>query len=497
VVQRISIWRGAALGGLAGVGVAGVSVLGQLVAGLPSPAYALFEWLVRVLPGRLLSIGIDATVGLVSKTSLSTSAAAKLAEHGMALVLLVVACAVAGALLAAAARAHVIATRLPIAGAVLGLVLVAPLVVSTGARGAAGPVARVLWFAALAVLWGLTVGRALQRGAVSADELRAGRRLLVGGIAAGGAAGLAALGIGRIGRQGVARSGVPAELPATSGPAASPSPEALARRFAPVPHTRPEITANDAFYRIDINLQPPALEARTWRLRLDGLVRNPLTLTIDELRAMPAITQAITLECISNRVGGDLIGTSLWTGVPLEALLERAKLNGGRAINIEAADGFHETVEMELALDRYGMKQPKWIRRLEVTDSPRPGYWVERGWDQQAIVKTTAVVDTVATSMMLGEVQTLGVGGIAYAGARGISRVEVQVDDGPWHPADLRAPPLGPLTWVQWRYAWPYRRGRHVFRARAYDGTGALQPTAMQPPHPSGASGVHELVTTV
>jgi hypothetical protein len=133
---------------------------------------------------------------------------------------------------------------------------------------------------------------------------------------------------------------------------------------------------------------------------------------------------------------------------------------------------------------RDGMKQPKWITRMRAIDGEPRGYWPERGWSQEAIVKTTSVIDTVDKS---------SVGGIAYAGERGVSKVEVQVDDGPWTQATILAPPLGPLTWILWRYDWPSRPGDHTFRVRAYDGMGALQPTIPRRPHPDGASGIHSV----
>jgi hypothetical protein len=122
---------------------------------------------------------------------------------------------------------------------------------------------------------------------------------------------------------------------------------------------------------------------------------------------------------------------------------------------------------------------------------------VDRGWSSDAIVHTTSVIDTVGMSMMIGEATALPVGGIAYAGARGISRVEVQVDDGPWSAAQLVAPPLSPLTWVLWRYDWPYVPGKHTFRVRAYDGRGDLQPVEERGPRPDGVSGIHEITTRV
>jgi hypothetical protein len=139
------------------------------------------------------------------------------------------------------------------------------------------------------------------------------------------------------------------------------------------------------------------------------------------------------------------------------------------------------------------MKQPKWIRRIEAVPEWQPGYWVERGWSREALVKTTSVVDTVAMGMMVGQDKFQPVGGIAWAGARGISKVEVQVDDGDWAEAELRTPPVGPLAWVQWRYDWPYAAGSHTFRVRAYDGDGNLQVTEVHGARPDGATGIHSV----
>ncbi len=126
------------------------------------------------------------------------------------------------------------------------------------------------------------------------------------------------------------------------------------------------------------------------------------------------------------------------------------------------------------------------------------GYWVARGWDEKAQVRTTSVVDTVDTGGLVarGGQTYVPIGGIAEAGARGISKVEVQTDGGPWEAAELRQP-LSPLTWVIWRYEWPWREGRHVFAVRAYDGQGRLQETAPNPPNPAGATGVDTETATV
>lgn len=216
----------------------------------------------------------------------------------------------------------------------------------------------------------------------------------------------------------------------------------------------------------------------------------------------------------------------MWTGVRLKDLLEEAGLRRGvQEIAMEAVDGFYESLPLEEAMDdrtllvyemngeplpeehgyplrifipdHYGMKQPKWITRLEAIDHEGAGYWVDRGWSEEAIPKTTSVIDTVAVGEADPGTSLIPVGGIAYAGAGGISKVEIQVDDGPWQEAELRNPPLSPLTWVQWRYEWKPEIGRHTFRVRAYDGTGELQETDPSDPHPNGATGIHSVTENV
>jgi hypothetical protein len=141
--------------------------------------------------------------------------------------------------------------------------------------------------------------------------------------------------------------------------------------------------------------------------------------------------------------------------------------------------------------NRYGMKQPKWITRMEVLDHIGPGYWVDRGWSAQAIVQTTSVIDGATTKKVDPKSNNVPFGGIAWAGARGISKVEVQLDDTPWAAARLRTPPLSPLTWVQWRYDWPAQTGEHVVRVRAYDGSGKMQTTELHTDYPDGATGIY------
>jgi DMSO/TMAO reductase YedYZ molybdopterin-dependent catalytic subunit len=312
----------------------------------------------------------------------------------------------------------------------------------------------------------------------------------------------------------------------TSGPAQSPPETVLEARFPPVTGTRLELTPPENFYRVDINLEPPQVNAQGWQLLVDGLVDHPLKLTLADLRSRPAYSQAVTLECISNGIGGDLISSSVWSGMRLKDILKEAGLQAdAREVYIESADGFYESVGqadfqdertlLVYAMDgqpltaahgfplriyipnRYGMKQPKWINHLKAIADEQPGYWVERGWNAQAIVQTTSVIDTVDVKNPDPNNGRIPLGGIAYAGARGISKVEIQVDDHPWQIAELRDPPLSPLNWVQWRYFWQPSPGEHILRVRATDGAGELQTSTVAATFPAGATGYHTVTVKI
>jgi DMSO/TMAO reductase YedYZ molybdopterin-dependent catalytic subunit len=520
-----------------------VLALGTEAASLPFVPYDVFEWVTRLLPGPIVTIGIDAIVALITTLHLgATSVAAKSAEQGLAVGLFVATGSLLGAI---ATRARSTTTSL-LAAAACCVAWLTIALASEIALGRTDPEG-IAWVVALMFAWGIFLGWALRAAAVAADETpveRTERRRFLAGLLGGAAAGSAAivglLALFRRGRAGLApvaatggpndhaTSGVPRENVAPPGPAPAPSSASASAssRIAAVHGTRPELTPNERFYRIDINLKPPSIDGAKWRLRVGGMVDEPLSLSLDELRAMPSITQTITLECISNRVGGDLIGTTRWTGVRLRDVLRRAKARAEvRAVHMKAADGFYESVGADDMNDertmlvyamngaplteehgfplrvfipnRHGMKQPKWITEIAASDRDGPGYWVDRGWSKEAIVHTTSVIDTVGMSMTIGSANVVPVGGIAYAGARGISKVEVQVDDEPWAEAKLIAPPLSPLTWVLWRFEWPYKAGKHVFKVRAYDGKGVLQDTQERPPHPDGATGVHSMTVNV
>jgi DMSO/TMAO reductase YedYZ molybdopterin-dependent catalytic subunit len=319
-------------------------------------------------------------------------------------------------------------------------------------------------------------------------------------------------------------SSVAATAGAAESTSLAPIPE-VGGAFQPAPGTRLELTPVAQHYRIDINSgPPPVIDGSTYKLMIDGLVDSPVALTLDEIRKYEVMDQYVTLSCISNPIAGDLISTTRWTGVSMQDIVNLAKPKPEATyIRISSVDGFYEVVALDLIRqdrrvmltyafdghplperngfplrihipDRYGMKQPKWITHLEFIDSWQPGYWVERTWDKEARVRATSVIDTIAVDQAIQKDGTrlIPMGGVAWAGARGISRVEVKVDDGAWLNAALR-PPLSDKTWVIWRYDWPFQPGNHTFTVRCYETDGTPQIETEQDTHPSGATGLHTL----
>lgn len=535
--KRISLITGGLLGAVTGLTVVGLTYLAERFIGLPFVPFDIFDWMARNLPGGLITFVIDTMVMVIAALNLgSTSVVGKLVEQSIAIVQFILSSALLGVLLAALGRRR--PDRLILMGAAALVVLLVPVVLIEFSLGlpAIGAAGMILGLAAVFLLWGVVLARLILETAPqprTPSDTALSRRQFLYLVGAGAFTVLvSALGVSVLSRQRSRTNGEVVDMDEmlgasnTSGPAASPTQDELEARFEPVTGTRPELTSNENFYRIDINTRAPEIDSESWQLEVGGLVFQPLSLSLEDMRAFPPVSQVITLSCISNRVGGDLISTSLWTGARLRDVLEEAGLRRGVAeIAMEAEDGFYESMPLEEAMDErtllvyemngeplpvehgyplrvfipdhYGMKQPKWITKIEAIDHEGAGYWVDRGWSETAIPKTTSVIDSVAVGEADSESGIIPVGGIAYGGARGISKVDVQVDDGPWEAAELRTPPLSPLTWVQWRYQWQSELGRHTFRVRAYDGNGDLQETEPTEPHPNGASGTHSVTESV
>ena len=517
------------LGALSSIVVMALNYLAEQLLQLSFVPFDILDWIARVLPGNIITPAIDLLVSSLQGLGLGpVDRVAKAAERGLALFIFLLIGAGIGLSVSYLSRSddRRFVRNGFLTGLLLGIAVVLIRFGSTLLSNYETPDA--LWVILLLIAWGSAVGALIRidtqirRESSEIDLTRRSFFYWVGGVVistAVGSIGLARLlgGDGSVPATDISES---IEVSDTSGIAKSPSQNMLNNRIDPAPGTRPEITSNQDFYKIDINANFRRLDEESWRLEFDGLVNNPLSLTLAQIRARPSITQVITLQCISNRIGGDLTGTTKWKGVPLSHLLEEVGLLPGvKELAIEAADGFYESVSMEDLKDertllvyemndeplpdahgfplriyipnRYGMKQPKWITRITAIDFEGPGYWVDRGWSEEAFVVTTSVVDTKDAPSGLAEGDLFSVGGIAYSGVRRISKVEVQVDDADWQEAQLRQPPLSPLTWVQWRFDWPFMSGSHTFRVRAYDGDGVLQIQAIRDVRPDGATGTH------
>ncbi|MEU1278015.1 molybdopterin-dependent oxidoreductase [Streptomyces sp. NPDC005805] len=355
--------------------------------------------------------------------------------------------------------------------------------------------------------------------------------LVAAGVAAAASAGAGAL--GRVaasarGQDAVAsRSAV--VLPRPASPAA-PVPAGAALRIRDL---TPFVTPNKDFYRVDTALVVPRVDATRWRLRIHGRgVRTPLTVTYRDLLDSELIERDITLTCVSNEVGGPYAGNARWIGVRLAELLERAGVRppsrGGPADQLVArsVDGMTLGTPVEdvmdgrdalLAVGMNGEPLPfdhgfpvrmvvpglygyvsacKWIEDLELTtfDAYDP-YWVKRKWARRAPVKTQSRIDT-PKPFARPAAGTVTVAGVAWAQHRGIRKVEIRVDDGPWQPADLAAEHTAD-TWRQWSYPWRAVPGTHTLTVRATDGTGETQTAARTRTVPDGAGGRHSVVVTV
>jgi DMSO/TMAO reductase YedYZ molybdopterin-dependent catalytic subunit len=279
------------------------------------------------------------------------------------------------------------------------------------------------------------------------------------------------------------------------------------------------VTPNSDFYRIDTALYAPQVDPETWELRIHGMVEREVRLSFADLLARPQVERWVTLACVSNEVGGDLIGNACWLGVLVkDLLLEAGPLAGADQVVSRSADGWTcgtptaallDGRDAILAVGMNGEPLPvehgfpvrmvvpglygyvsacKWIVELEVTRfADFDAYWVPRGWSREAPVKTQARIDTPRGDRKAG---TVTVAGVAWAQRRGITGVQVQVDDGPWQDATL-AGAVSIDTWRQWSLSWAATPGTHTVRVRATDATGAVQPEATAPPAPDGATGWH------
>lgn len=312
-------------------------------------------------------------------------------------------------------------------------------------------------------------------------------------------------------------------LPAPAVPAAA----VPATAGVGLPGVGPFLTPNAEFFRIDTALAVPRVDPSTWRLRVHGMVDREVEIDLAELLAAPLVETHLTLACVSNPVGGDLVGTATWLGLPVRELLARARPSPGADMVLStSADGFTASTPIEaltdgrdalLAVGMNGEPLPlahgfpvrmvvpglygfvsatKWLVDLEVTTfAAQQAYWTVRGWSERGPVKTSSRIEVPrdGTSVEAGRVE---VGGTSWAQHTGIVGVEVRVDDGAWEPADL-ADEVSTDTWRQWSYAWEAAPGTHRLQVRAVDASGRPQTAREAPVVPDGATGLHEIEVRV
>ncbi|MDQ3954347.1 MAG: molybdopterin-dependent oxidoreductase [Actinomycetota bacterium] len=486
------------VGALAAALALGVMWLASQVAGVGWPPASVGDAIVRSAPGDLATFFIEALGHWAMRLLVGATVLGTLV--------------VGAELLARTARADRV-TAAP-AAAVLATLGIAAAVL--GPSGGASRFASAL-VAVLGALTFLTVATAFHRSLVAASETDHGRRRVV----RWGTAGLAGLGLTGF----IARFFTVVGGPDTDVSLATATDPATIPDRPPWPDIRgltPEVTSVDDHYVVDINLFAPSVEAEGWVLKVIGAVANPMELTFTDLQQRwPVVEEYSVLTCVSNEVGGDLIGHSLWRGVRLRDVLRDAGVNEGAVdVVFRAADGYSDSISLAAAersstllavaqngkpLQQdhgfpcrvrvpsiYGMKNVKWLEEIEVVSSDYAGYWQTRGWSDEAIVKTQSRIDVPTDQVTRGE--PAWIAGIAWAGDRGVSRVEVSTDDGrTWAEAMLR-PPISKLSWYQWAHRWtPEEEGAATLMSRATDGEGRVQEMRETEPHPAGASGLHRV----
>ncbi|HEV2141374.1 MAG TPA: molybdopterin-dependent oxidoreductase, partial [Candidatus Dormibacteraeota bacterium] len=289
----------------------------------------------------------------------------------------------------------------------------------------------------------------------------------------------------------------------------------------------PAITPVQNFYVVSKNFADPTVDGQGWKLSVGGMANRSFSLSLSDLRALPSASEYVTLECISNNVGGDLMSTGTFKGVRLSDLVAMASPQSQATwVSFRAIDGYTESLPLSLVqgapeimvayeLDgadlpmahgyparmlipgHYGMKGPKWLDAIELGSHETGGYWEQQGWDHNAIVKTTARFDAPRDGDIL-KAGSVEIGGVAFAGTRGISKVEYSTDGGStWSGAPFD-PPLSELTWVVWRSTWtPSAEGAYRLVVRATDSTGAPQTRLSTPSYPTGAAGYHTIQVNI
>jgi len=498
------------------VAVGAALAIGELLAGVlpgvPSPLLAVARFVVDVQPPGakdlvvglfgtadklafqvfilLVGLGIGAGLGRLAPTRPALAAAVLAAFAGAGFLASLRDPEVSVALTAGAAGIE----------AAIGIWLLRRLVAVAGAAPAVGTAAMPDWSR-----------RSL---------LRTGGALAVGSVVVGA--------FGRMLLEKQRAPATPADVPAAPVPANLPSGADLATADLQQAGLTPIVVPNGDFYRIDTAFIPPTVDRSTWSLKVLGMVDQEVTLSYAELVAMPLVEQFVTIACVSNVVGGKLVGNAKWTGVRLRDVLAMAGVHPDADQLVgQSVDGFTAGMPVEWVMDLartpmiavamndaplprehgyparliipglYGyVSATKWLASLELTRFDQfQGFWVPLGWAQEAPILTQSRIDVPqdGAHVSAGHV---AVAGVAWAPDRGVNAVEVRLDGGEWAPAKLSTP-ISKATWVQWLYDWDAVPGSHTIEVRATDGTGEVQTDQLSNPAPDGARGHHTIAVSV
>jgi DMSO/TMAO reductase YedYZ molybdopterin-dependent catalytic subunit len=499
----MSVRRAPVAGSLAAAAALAVSELAAGIVGLPSLLEAIGDLVIESVPPAIKDFAID-VFGVYDKLALII---------GMVLVIIALG-AVVGHL----------APRLKWLGPTVFVLFGLLASFAAGSQPVYGYTEAFI-ASGVAVIAGLWVMAFLQRTPVQPDVARRAFLRSAGAVAAlvvvVGWSGRVLLERAKRVAAGRGEVGLPLPIEAVGAP--SPAASLAVEGVSPI------VVPNEDFYRIDTALSVPNIDLSTWRLAVTGMVDRPYQISYDELLELPMIERYVTLSCVSNQVGGDLVGNAKWLGVPLGEILERAGVDpsaeqvvGRSAANNNFTVGFPvEAVfdgrEALLAVGMNGEPLPfehgfparlvvsglygyvsatKWISEIELTSwDGFDAYWVPRGWAKEAPVKTQSRIDVPARGSRMGPGPRM-IAGVAWAPHRGISKVEVQVDGGDWMEATL-SEALSRDAWRQWAIEYDFGPGNHAIRVRAADGGGAFQDEIRRPPAPDGATGWHTIGVVV
>lgn len=489
----------------AAVGLGAGEIVSGSVGRAPSLVLSVGQWVIRLAPPA----AEDFAIALLGKSD----------KFGLVVAMTVVALSCGAAVGRIAARRFAVAAALYALGGAAG-------VWAALSRSSQAPAVSILAGAA-AVATGVLTLRLLLRTPSVAAEADPGRRAALRGLLLGAlGVGAVGAGAGRLVARLLAQGSVPTDVVLASPATALGGPAAPAA-FDGVAGLAPLFTPNRDFYRIDTALMVPRVDLESWRLQVTGMVDRPFELSYAELAAMPQVESDITMCCVSNEVGGKLIGNARWQGVPLRDLLDRAGVQPGASQLVgRSVDGWTAGFPTEVAVDGrpglvalgmngeplpilhgfparlvvpglYGyVSATKWLSRIELTTLDAfDAYWVPRGWSKLGPIDLQSRIDVPRYGQGVAAGRQV-VAGTAWAPTRGVARVEVSVDDGAWREATL-AGELGVDTWRQWRYDWDASPGRHRIAVRATAADGEVQTAERRRPRPGGATGHHTVVVNV